>query len=69
MAETKPLSFGFSKKIEKKDITKSVVAENEKAEDTTIDYVTSVDNKTIKGYVLTETREINCMHRSFQIIL
>nr|XP_022299314.1 G patch domain and KOW motifs-containing protein-like [Crassostrea virginica] len=49
MAETKPLSFGFSKKIEKKDITKSVVAENEKAEDTTIDYVTSVDNKTIKG--------------------
>ena len=53
MAETKPLSFGFSKKIEKKDITKSIVAENEKAEDTTIDYVTSVDNKTIKGYVLT----------------
>lgn len=49
MAETKPLSFGFSKKIEKKEILKSAVAEKEKEEDTTIDYVTSVDNKTLKG--------------------
>ncbi|XP_061187487.1 G-patch domain and KOW motifs-containing protein-like [Saccostrea echinata] len=49
MAEMKPLSFGFSKKFEKKDLSKSVAAENEKKEDDSIDYVTSVDNKTIKG--------------------
>lgn len=57
MAETKPLSFGFSKKIEKKEILKSSVAEKEKEEDTTIDYVTSVDNKTLKGYVFNWNHE------------
>ncbi|XP_056001685.1 G-patch domain and KOW motifs-containing protein-like [Ostrea edulis] len=49
MAGTKPLSFGFSKKANKKELTKSIAAENEKGEDTSTDFVISVDNKIIKG--------------------
>lgn len=54
MDERKAFSFGFSKKVNNKPLEKSKLhEENEKANDQDPDFITSLEDREVKGYVST----------------